>query len=154
MRPFFAAVLIFLIAIVMPPLLASQAVGPASCTMAGVWYDGSPAAKYMLTITTDSGQHYTMSGAAAFTQASLGYPVTTTFSNSIVKTGAGWEFFGAGMVNQSAAFPAPDPEVDDAEHHSQPEQLAEEDVGKLIYLRHRRSRLPGRTSRPVNDQRA
>lgn len=111
MRPLCAAVLIFLVAIVMPPLLASQAVGPTSCTMAGVWYGGGPDAKYMLTITADSGQHYTMSGAAAFTQASLGYPVTTTFSNSIVKTGAGWEFFGAGMVNQSAAFPAPDPEV-------------------------------------------
>ena len=49
---------------------------------------------------------------------------------------------------------APDPEVDDAEHDHQPEQLAEEDVGKLIYLRHRRSRLSGRTSRPVDDQRA
>lgn len=85
---------------------------PPKCNLAGSWYGGGPDAKYMLTIIQDPGGNYTMVGAAAFTQQSLGYPVTTPFMNSIVKLpGNRLEFFGTGMVNQSDGFPAPNPEL-------------------------------------------
>lgn len=97
-----------------PAALWSQeaATVPASCTMAGQWYGGSPGVWYLLTITPHPGGEYTMIGAAAFSQASLGYPITTIFSNSIVKVrGNTYEFFGVGMVNTSDGFPAPNPEL-------------------------------------------
>lgn len=85
---------------------------PPNCDLAGSWYGGGPAAKYMLTIIQNPGGNYTMVGAAGFTQESLGYPVTTPFMNSIVKLpGNRLEFFGTGMVNNSNGFPAPTPEV-------------------------------------------
>jgi|SRR6516225_3978062 len=85
---------------------------PRKCDLAGVWYGGSPDAQYMLTVIQDPGGNYTMIGAAGFTQVSLGYPVTTTFSSSIVKLpGNRLEFFGTGMVNKSDGFPAPNPEL-------------------------------------------
>ena len=85
---------------------------PRQCDLAGVWYGGSPDAQYMLTIIQDPGGNYTMIGAAAFTQQSLGYPVTTPFSSSIVKLPSNrFEFFGTGMVNTSDGFPAPTPEL-------------------------------------------
>lgn len=97
-----------------PATLWSQEMGtvPASCTMAGQWYGGSPGVYYLLTITRNPGGDYTMIGAAAFSQVSLGYPITTIFSNSIVKgRGNTYEFFGIGMVNKSDGFPAPYPEL-------------------------------------------
>jgi len=85
---------------------------PNKCDLAGVWYGGSPVAQYMLTIIQNPGGNYTMIGAAAFTQQSLGYPVTTPFSTSVVKLpGNRLEFFGTGMVNKSDGFPAPNPEL-------------------------------------------
>jgi hypothetical protein len=96
------------------PALWSQGVEQVqgSCTMDGTWYGGGPLTKYLLTIIANPGGDYTMTGYAAFTQATLGIPVTTTFSNSIVKVGRrAWEFFGIGMINKSAGFPAPTPEV-------------------------------------------
>jgi hypothetical protein len=66
----------------------------------------------MLTIIQNPGGNYTMIGAAALTQQSLGYPVTTPFSSSVVKLpGNRLEFFGTGMVNQSDGFPASNPEL-------------------------------------------
>jgi len=103
--------LVVILVIFVTPALVAQQVGNTSCTMAGVWYGGGEVAKYMVTITADSGGHFSMVGVGAFTQASLGYPVTTSFSNSIVKNQGNWEFFGTGMVNQSSEFPAPNPEL-------------------------------------------
>jgi len=97
-----------------PALLRSEETGPiqASCSMEGTWYGGSALAKYLITITAAPGGDYAMTGYAAFSQATLGYPVTTAFSNSIVRSrGGAWEFFGIGMVNRSSGFPAPTPEV-------------------------------------------
>jgi hypothetical protein len=107
------ALSLLLIATVFAPAdLWSQDQSNSSCTMAGTWYGGGPLAKYMITVIQTPGGTFTMMGYAAFTQVSLGYPVTTTFSDSIIKArGKGWEFFGTGMVNTSALFPAPNPEL-------------------------------------------
>jgi hypothetical protein len=82
---------------------------PSKCDLAGVRYGGSPEAQYMLTIIQNpGGGNYTMIGAAAFTQQSLGYPVTTPFSSSVLKlAGNRLEFFGTGMVNRSDSFQHP-----------------------------------------------
>jgi hypothetical protein len=83
-----------------------------ACTLAGTWYGGSSDAKYLLSITRDPGGDFTMVGYASFTQETLGYPITTAFSNSILKNRRkGYEGYGIGMVNNTTAFPAPSPEV-------------------------------------------
>lgn len=94
------------------PSLAQNSTAIGACNPAGAWYGGSPDVKYMLTIIQDPGGNYTMIGSASFTQASLGYPVTTPFTTSIVKRpGNRLEFFGTGMVNSNGGFPAPNPEL-------------------------------------------
>jgi hypothetical protein len=94
------------------PSLAQTSTAIGACNPAGAWYGGSPDVKYMLTIIQDPGGNYTMIGSASFTQASLGYPVTTPFTTSIVKRpGNRLEFFGTGMVNSNGGFPAPNPEL-------------------------------------------
>ena len=85
---------------------------PGACTLAGTWYGGSSEAKYMFTVIAGTGGDYTAIGDAAFSQVTLGYPITTAFSNSIVKNRRkGYEGYGIGMVNSTDAFPAPSPEV-------------------------------------------
>jgi hypothetical protein len=83
-----------------------------SCDFTGTWYGGGPTTKYLTNITQDPGGKFNMLGSAAFSQATLGFPVATFFANSIVKGhGNSWEFFGIGLVNRSSGFPAPDPEI-------------------------------------------
>ena len=83
-----------------------------SCTLDGIWYGGGPDAKYVMTVIPNPGGDYTTIGFGAFTQASLGYPVTTAFPGITIKGhGKKWEFFGTGMVNTSDKFPAPNPEL-------------------------------------------
>ncbi len=109
-----SAVTLLILFVLSGPALWSddQQHGQQACTFAGTWYGGGADAKYMLTIIANPGGNYTMLGYAGFTQVNLGYPVTTTFSNTIVKgPGKKWQFFGGGMVNQSASFPAPNPEL-------------------------------------------
>jgi len=114
----FTTVFVFLMG---PPALNSQEVGigpqvgipiPNSCTVAGTWYGGGPAAKYLLTVIPDGSGDFTMMGNSAFSQAALGFPVQTAYSGAIKKGRRNfYESFGIQMVNANNAFPAPTPEI-------------------------------------------
>ena len=91
--------------------------GPAACDVSGTWYGGGDATKYLMTIVPrpGPGDSYTAIGDGAYSLAALGYPVKTTWSNTLVRRHghrpATYDVYGIGMVNNNAGFPAPSPDI-------------------------------------------
>ncbi len=74
--------------------------------------DPEDGAKYLMKVIQDPGGDFSTVAQGAFSQQSLGFPVGTIWTGSIVNTpGKGYEVFTIGMVNNSTGFPAPTPEV-------------------------------------------
>lgn len=88
-----------------------QSQGQGSCTIAGTWYGGSDAAKYLGHILPGAGSDFSTVFDGAFSLGALGFPVKTVFAGSILKTQGAFEFYAIGMVNDSTSFPAPAPQV-------------------------------------------
>ena len=85
--------------------------GSNSCSLAGTWFGGSDAAKYLGFISPGTGSDFAVIFDGAFSLSTLGFPVKTVFVGSIVKNHGAYEMYAIGMVNASAQFPATTPQV-------------------------------------------
>jgi hypothetical protein len=101
-------------AVLSPPALWSQQEPQptGSCTLAGTWYGGGDLTKYLMTVIPGAGGDFIGIADAAFSLSTLGFPVKTVWPGLTIKgSGKSYEMFSIGMVNSTASFPAPAPEV-------------------------------------------
>ena len=89
----------------------SHGQGQGSCSMAGTWYGGSDAAKYLGYITPGAGNDFSTLFDGAYSLGTLGFPVKTVYSGSISKNQRTFDFYAVGLVNDTTAFPAPVPQI-------------------------------------------
>jgi hypothetical protein len=79
--------------------------------MAGTWFGGGDAAKYLAVITPGASNDFNLVFDGAYSLTTLGFPVKTIWSGSIVRTNTTFDLYAIGMTNASTGFPAPTPDV-------------------------------------------
>jgi len=92
----------------------SHGQGQGSCSMAGTWYGGGDAAKYLTYIAPGAGSDFSLVSDGAFSLGTLGLPVKTIYTGSITRNQGKFDVYAMSFVNDTTAFPAPVPQINAA----------------------------------------